>query len=161
MIAWNIYNSGDALRIINQFSFSFTDFAIANAYAGVENARMSAIGPKQTSAIAPHMSAFGGKADMPKNNRRRYWGVKRISLSGEMSAFHPKRAQAESCATARVREHAPRRKLHPHGRDGGNAHAHDDERAHARGHDHGDGVSDRAHDAQVFRLAKGAGTRGL
>jgi hypothetical protein len=24
----------------------------------------SAIGPKQTSAFAPHMSAFGGKADM-------------------------------------------------------------------------------------------------
>jgi len=27
-------------------------------------APMSAIGPKQTWAIAPHMSAFGGKADM-------------------------------------------------------------------------------------------------
>ena len=26
---------------------------------------MSAIGPKQTSASAPHMSAFGGKADIP------------------------------------------------------------------------------------------------
>jgi hypothetical protein len=26
---------------------------------------MSAIGPKQTWAVAPHMSAFGGKADMP------------------------------------------------------------------------------------------------
>jgi hypothetical protein len=25
---------------------------------------MSAIGPKQTSAVAPHMSAFGGKADV-------------------------------------------------------------------------------------------------
>jgi hypothetical protein len=25
---------------------------------------MSAIGPKQTSVFAPHMSAFGGKADM-------------------------------------------------------------------------------------------------
>jgi hypothetical protein len=25
---------------------------------------MSAIGPKQTSIAAPHMSAFGGKADM-------------------------------------------------------------------------------------------------
>jgi hypothetical protein len=25
---------------------------------------MSAIGPKQTSLVAPHMSAFGGKADM-------------------------------------------------------------------------------------------------
>jgi len=26
---------------------------------------MSAIGPKRTSVFAPHMSAFGGKADMP------------------------------------------------------------------------------------------------
>jgi hypothetical protein len=26
---------------------------------------MSAFGPKQTSAIALHMSAFGGKADVP------------------------------------------------------------------------------------------------
>jgi hypothetical protein len=25
---------------------------------------MSAIGPKRTSLVAPHMSAFGGKADM-------------------------------------------------------------------------------------------------
>jgi hypothetical protein len=28
------------------------------------NGGMSAIGPKQTKASAPHMSAFGGKADM-------------------------------------------------------------------------------------------------
>jgi hypothetical protein len=28
------------------------------------NGRMSAIGPKQTWPSAPHMSAFGGKADM-------------------------------------------------------------------------------------------------
>ena len=27
--------------------------------------RMSAFGPKRTSLVAPHMSAFGGKADMP------------------------------------------------------------------------------------------------
>ena len=26
---------------------------------------MSAIGTKRTSLVAPHMSAFGGKADMP------------------------------------------------------------------------------------------------
>ena len=26
---------------------------------------MSAFGPKQTSLVAAHMSAFGGKADMP------------------------------------------------------------------------------------------------
>jgi len=30
---------------------------------GLEN-NMSAIGPKQTSLVAPHMSAFGGKADI-------------------------------------------------------------------------------------------------
>ena len=28
-------------------------------------APMSAIGPKRTSKVAPHMSALGGKADMP------------------------------------------------------------------------------------------------
>jgi hypothetical protein len=28
------------------------------------NGAMSAIGPKQTWAVAPHMSAFGGKADV-------------------------------------------------------------------------------------------------
>jgi hypothetical protein len=28
------------------------------------DAQMSAIGPKRTSLVAPHMSAFGGKADM-------------------------------------------------------------------------------------------------
>ena len=27
---------------------------------------MSAIGPKRTFAFAPHMSAFGGKADIPR-----------------------------------------------------------------------------------------------
>ena len=29
-------------------------------------ARMSASGPEQTSLVAPHVSAFGGKADIPK-----------------------------------------------------------------------------------------------
>jgi len=29
---------------------------------------MSAFGPKRTSLIAPQMSAFGGKADMPTYN---------------------------------------------------------------------------------------------
>ena len=28
------------------------------------NGRMSAFGPKRTSLVAPHMSAFGGKADL-------------------------------------------------------------------------------------------------
>jgi hypothetical protein len=31
---------------------------------------MSAIGPKQTSLIAPHMSAFGGKADIRPSGTR-------------------------------------------------------------------------------------------
>ena len=31
--------------------------------------RMSAYGPKRTSLVAPHMSAFGGKADMPASRR--------------------------------------------------------------------------------------------
>ena len=38
---------------------------------------MSAIGTKQTSPSAPHMSAFGGKADM--------------TFCSAMSAFDPKR----------------------------------------------------------------------
>jgi hypothetical protein len=41
---------------------------------------MSAIGPKQTSASALHMSAFGGKADMTvcgKSLSRSLLGVKR------------------------------------------------------------------------------------
>ena len=39
---------------------------------------MSAIGTKRTCLVAPHMSAFGGKADMPL-------------CTAEMSAFDPKR----------------------------------------------------------------------
>jgi hypothetical protein len=38
---------------------------------------MSAFGPKQTCSFAPHMSAFGGKADMTVCGNplsRRYWG---------------------------------------------------------------------------------------
>ena len=38
---------------------------------------MSAIGPKRTSLVAPHMSAFGGKADISGTDvrfRGRYWG---------------------------------------------------------------------------------------
>src|SRR5262245_21851601 len=56
---------------------------------------MSAIGPKQTSLVAPHMSAFRGKADM------KIWaclllrsllGVKRTCVfAAHMSAFDPKR----------------------------------------------------------------------
>ena len=39
---------------------------------------MSAIGTKQTSLVAPHMSAFGGKADIAE-------------LALHMSAYDPKR----------------------------------------------------------------------
>jgi hypothetical protein len=41
------------------------------------NGGMSAYGPKRTSLIAPHMSAFGGKADMAPRRK--------------MSACDPKR----------------------------------------------------------------------
>src|SRR5262249_16145166 len=55
---------------------------------------MSAIGPKRTSQIAPHMSAFGGKADMtvcrsPLSRSR--LGAKRTCLFAlHMSAFDTK-----------------------------------------------------------------------
>jgi hypothetical protein len=56
---------------------------------------MSAIGPKRTSAFAPHMSAFGGKADMTvcgKSLSRSLLGVKRTWVDAlHMSAFDPKR----------------------------------------------------------------------
>src|SRR6516164_6301097 len=56
---------------------------------------MSAIGPKQTSLVAPHMSAFGGKADMAVCGSplsRSLLGVKRTWLvAAHMSAFDPKR----------------------------------------------------------------------
>src|SRR6185437_8002456 len=56
---------------------------------------MSAFGPKRTSLVAPHMSAFGGKADMifcegPLS--RSLLGAKRTSLFAlHMSAFDLKR----------------------------------------------------------------------
>ena len=36
---------------------------------------MSAIGPKRTSVVAPHMSAFGGKADMTDRFRESAFAV--------------------------------------------------------------------------------------
>src|SRR5262249_46255605 len=58
-------------------------------------AQMSAIGPKRTSTTAPHMSAFGGKADMTFCGcllSRSLSGVKRTSLfAAHMSAYDPKR----------------------------------------------------------------------
>jgi hypothetical protein len=57
--------------------------------------RMSAIGPKRTSVVAPHMSAFGGKADMTVCGDpllRSLLGVKRTCpVAAHMSAFDPKR----------------------------------------------------------------------
>ena len=56
---------------------------------------MSAIGPKRTSLVAPHMSAFGGKADMAVLGCplfRSLLGVKQTSLvAAHMSACDPKR----------------------------------------------------------------------
>src|SRR5262245_56712423 len=56
---------------------------------------MSAFGPKQTSLVAPHMSAFGGKADMTVCGgllSRSLLGVKRTCrFAAHMSAFDPKR----------------------------------------------------------------------
>jgi hypothetical protein len=56
---------------------------------------MSAIGPKRTSLVAPHMSAFGGKADTLRCGvtlLRSLSGAKRTCLVAlHMSAFDPKR----------------------------------------------------------------------
>src|SRR5262249_6023088 len=60
---------------------------------------MSAIGPKQTSSFAPHMSAFGGKADMTVCGSplsRSLLGVKRTWVGAlHMSAFDPKQTTLE------------------------------------------------------------------
>src|SRR5215510_3361667 len=59
---------------------------------------MSAIGPKRTSLVAPHMSALRGKADMTVCGSpllRSLLGVKRTCLCAlHMSAFDPKRTWA-------------------------------------------------------------------
>jgi len=61
---------------------------------------VSAIGPKRTSLVAPHMSAFGGKADMTacgKSLSRSLSGVKRTCLFAlHMSAYDPKRTSLAS-----------------------------------------------------------------
>jgi hypothetical protein len=69
---------------------------------------MSASGPKRTSLVALHMSAFGGKADMnffgnPRS--RSLLGVKRTcAIAMHMSAFDPKRTLAGvlCCSAKRV-----------------------------------------------------------
>ena len=59
---------------------------------------MSAIGPKRTLGSAPHMSAFGAKADMAFcgiSLSRSLLGVKRACLfAAHMSAFDPKRTSS-------------------------------------------------------------------
>ena len=61
---------------------------------------MSAYGPKRTSLVAPHMSSFGGKADItvcgnPLSRSR--LGVKRTWLFAlHMSAYDPKRTSTAS-----------------------------------------------------------------
>jgi len=74
--------------------------------------RMSAIGPKQTSLAAPHMSAFGGKADMAFCGGpllRSLLGVKRTWLvAPHMSAFDPKRTWLAYAGTPiKVVVHSP------------------------------------------------------
>ena len=62
------------------------------------NGSMSAIGPKQTSGFASHMSAFGGKADMTFCGNplsRSLLGAKRTCpFALHMSANDPKRTSA-------------------------------------------------------------------
>jgi hypothetical protein len=47
---------------------------------------MSAFGPKQTSLVALHMSAFGGKADMPI--ALRCWGEIKLELKQMTQNVH-------------------------------------------------------------------------
>jgi hypothetical protein len=67
---------------------------------------MSAIGPKQTCLVAPHMSAFGCKADMTLCGNpllRSLLGVKRTwRLHCEMSASDPKRTLTASGPTQAI-----------------------------------------------------------
>src|SRR5215471_9995835 len=64
---------------------------------------MSAIGPKLTSLVAPHMSASGGRADMTVCGcllSRSLLGVKQTWAGAvHMSAFDPKRTLARSFNT--------------------------------------------------------------
>jgi len=65
---WNnvgIYNTAEAdfsdVEVsVSRINVHLPQIALSNGALGA----MSAIGPKRTSANAPHMSAFGGRADM-------------------------------------------------------------------------------------------------
>jgi len=71
----------------------------ASRLTGHVGALMSAFGPKRTSLVAPHMSAFGGKADMTVCGNpllRSLFGVKRTCpFALHMSAVDPKRICAD------------------------------------------------------------------
>jgi hypothetical protein len=62
--------------------------------------------PKADSLVAPHMSAFGGKADMTLCGNpllRSLLGVKRTSLfAAHMSAFDPKRTSDAFTVSSRL-----------------------------------------------------------
>ena len=45
-------------------SLTFGETAVRRSFCLPDQLRMSAIGTKRTYRVAPHMSAFGGKADM-------------------------------------------------------------------------------------------------
>src|SRR5262245_37351937 len=68
---------------------------------------MSPIGPKRTCLVAPHMSAFGGKADSTVRGNslsRSLSGVKRTCpLALHMSAFDPKRTWAPTAQRPETR----------------------------------------------------------
>src|SRR4029453_14941348 len=70
---------------------------------------MSAIGPKQTSLVALHMSAFGSKADMAFcgiSLSRSLLGVKRTWLvAAHMSAYDPKRTYQRSQSRGSPKRH--------------------------------------------------------
>jgi hypothetical protein len=59
---------------------------------------MSAIGPKQTSLVALHMSAFGGKADMAIATMSAFavaiGGKADMAIAVQNSAYDPKRTSA-------------------------------------------------------------------
>src|SRR5262245_19338835 len=51
---------------------------------------MSAIGPKRTFLVAPHMSAFGGKADMPfvvANSKIKVQNFRALFWAGSLNRF--------------------------------------------------------------------------
>jgi hypothetical protein len=52
---------------------------------------MSAFGPKQTWAVALHMSAFGGKADMAFCGNPLSLSLLGVAVALHMSAYDPKR----------------------------------------------------------------------